>query len=239
MGYISGQKFSYQTGMDWKLEKNVWSFVNGPLRNLLGYWESDGNGYTVPMRQISGRERPVVGRQGASIHSDSIGSHYVVTVKNTSNQAWKNVNFMVCLCHYQAPIVGYRSYFRTNDSWVAYQDIPGVNVRTFLPVAGMTREYSTLYEKDLMIPEVSDENILSFPGAVCWNITDKGPLLACHCSKHAVAVAANQNWPCNDILLWFGDLAPGEEKSREGHVIIAKSNLHTFAKRVDAILKQV
>lgn len=41
-------------------------------------------------------------------------------------------------------------------------------------------------------------------------------------------VGANQLWSCWDLQLRFGDIAPGEEVSCTGHVLVMDSNLDGF-----------
>ena len=55
-------------------------------------------------------------------------------------------------------------------------------------------------------------------------------------STDAVAFGSNQAWPCTDLQLWFGDMAPGETKSATGHVVVARCDLETFAEQADRLL---
>lgn len=236
---LNSRKYHYQVGFRWEYRDGTWFYTGCPIRNLHGYWiDVDGITRLAP---VSENERPIVGRQAASIHSDTKGVHYSIRAKNTSGQGWHDVFFRLCLNHYQAPITGYRPHFRFEDSWIPFQEIPGVTPHCFFPTQGMLEEYQAASKSTPGIkPERLPDRPLSFPGIVCWNLTEGGdPLLTCHFSKASVAAGANQLWPCTDLLLWFGDIGPGEELSRTGHVLIMRSDLKDFAKHADDIMSSV
>ncbi len=81
--------------------------------------------------------------------------------------------------------------------------------------------------------------MVSFPGVVCWHITNKGHLLTAHLSIDSLAVRANQNAPCTDQFLWFGDVKPGQQVTRRGHVLVAKASLESFEKQERALMQQL
>jgi len=228
--FIKGQRCHYQIGMDWQLRDGVWCYENCPVRNLRGCWKyADGK---LELDAASARQRPILGTLAGSIHADSRGAHYTLTARNTSDEVWRGVFFWFCLNHYQSRITGYRPHFRVGSSWLPAQEMRSATVHTYYPAPGMVEEYAATDLNDLFQASHTE---LSFPGVVCWNHTAKGPLLVCHYSKDAVAVGSNQNWPCTDTHLWFGDIAPGEQKSKTGHVLIAKADLKTFAEQADLI----
>ena len=80
---------------------------------------------------------------------------------------------------------------------------------------------------------------VSFPGVVCWNITNKGLLLTAHLSKDSLAVLANQNAPCTDLLLWFGDLEPGQKVTRGAHILIAETDLKSFREQEADLMQRL
>ena len=235
MFYVRNARFDYQSGMEWKKEHEAWSYTNCPLRNLVGRWTTiNGKQQLTPGTE---QNVPIVGRMVGTVHSDLRGVHYGLTVTNTSNETWKDVFFWICLNHYQSPITGYRPHLRVGNSWLPAQEMPSARVHTYYPAPGMVEEYSRCAKARPEFHAADSE--LSFPGVVCWNYTAKGPLLVCHCSKDAMAVGSNQLWPCTDLQLWFGDLAPGQQKSKTGHVLIADGDLGMFAKHADSILDQL
>ena len=111
----------------------------------------------------------------------------------------------------------------------------GGRVHTYFPAPGMVDEYRTSPDDRFHAPETE----LSYPGVVSWNQTLQGPLLVAHISTDAVGFGSNQAWPCTDLQLWFGDMAPGETKSAAGHVLVARCDLTTFAEQADALLEKL
>ncbi len=111
--------------------------------------------------------------------------------------------------------------------------IPKVGPSTFLPVEGREEEYSRVRPGSMTAPPVS------FPGVVCWNITNKGHLLTAHLSNDSLAVLANQNAPCTDLLLWFGNLEPGQQATRGGHILIAETDLKSFRQQEAALMQRL
>jgi hypothetical protein len=233
--FMNGSQYHHQVGFRWEHDNGTWSYEDCPIRYLYGAWH--GAEGALRLGSFSEDERPVIGRQAASIYTDDLGAHYTVRTKNTSDEVWRDVYFGVCFNHYQVPMTGYRPHFRFGDRWVPFQEIPGVTPACYFPTQARFGEYQrTIVSK----PETEAEEPLSFPGVVGWNLTAaNGPLLVCHCSKDAVSVGANQMSPCTDLQLWFGDMEPGEEVSRTGHILIAQSDLAAFAERADEILAQL
>lgn len=52
-------------------------------------------------------------------------------------------------------------------------------------------------------------------------------------------MGANQLWSCWDLQIWFGDIAPGEEVSRTGHVLVMDSDLAGFVGEAEDILAEL
>ena len=229
--YVNGKKLHYQVGMQWELEGTRWSYTGSPVKDLNGLWKKDPSEgfYLDPAAQ----QKPVLGHQAASIYADSTGAHYRVAFSNGSDELWRDVFTWICLDHFHTPVTGYRPYLKVGSSWTEYQKIPNVGPGTFLAVEGREDEYSRVRPRAMLDP------LVSFPGVVCWNITDKGHLLTAHLSNDALAVLANQNAPCTDLLLWFGDLEPGQEVTRTGHILIAETDLKSFQQQADAIIQRL
>lgn len=232
--FVNGRKLHYQVGMQWVNAGERWTYSGAPVRDLNGLWKLD------PKRDFyhylideAAAAKAVLGRQSASIHADSAGAHYSVSVTNSSGEPWRDVHAWICLDHYHAPVTGYRPYLKVGSSWTEYQRLPGVGPATFLPVEGREGEYSRVR------PGSKTSSSVSFPGVVCWNITDKGHLLTAHFSQDALAVLANQNAPCTDLLLWFGDLRPGQRVTRGGHVLIVRASLEEFRRREGPLMRLV
>jgi len=235
MAFVDGARWDYQVGMDWQNKPGGWEYENCPIRNLKARWiDVDGKMQLAPGTE---QEVPALGRMAATVRADAIGVHYTLTLTNHSEKLWKNVFFWICLGHYQSPITGYRPYFRVGESWRPGQEMPSGSqpCHTYYPAPGMVEAYRSSPDKRFHAADTQ----LSFPGVVCWNRTLKGPLLVGHCSKDAMALGSNQSWPCTDLQLWFGNLAPGEEKSRTGHVFVARCDLKTFAQHADTILERL
>ena len=229
--YMNGKKLHYQVGMEWKLEGERWSYAGSPVKDLNGLWKNNPNEgwYLEP----AGEQKPVLGQQAASIYADSMGAHYSVGVTNGSDETWRDVYTWICLDHFHTPVTGYRPYLKVGSSWTEYQMIPKVGPSTFLPIEGREEEYSRVRPGSMTSPPVS------FPGVVCWNITNKGPLLTAHLSNDSLAVLANQNAPCTDLLLWFGDLEPGQQVTRGGHILIAETDLKSFQQQESALMERL
>ena len=68
-------------------------------------------------------------------------------------------------------------------------------------------------------------------------MTSQGHLLTCHAATHAIAVGANQNWPCTDMHLWYGSIQPGKTVTRTGHVVIAKADLEAFVRHEGTLIR--
>jgi len=201
------------------------------VKDLNGLWKLDPTKgwYLDPAAE----QKPVLGRQAASIYADAMGAHYSVDVTNGSEETWSDVYTWICLDHYHTPITGYRPYLKVGSSWTEYQKIPDVGPGTFLPVEGREEAYSRIHPGSMAAPGVS------FPGVVFWNITDKGHLLTAHLSNDSLAVLANQNAPCTDLLLWFGDLEPGQHLTRTGHILIAETDLKSFQQQETALMQRL
>ena len=229
--YINGKKLHYQVGMEWKLEGTRWSYVGSPVKDLNGLWKSDPKEgfYLDPAAE----QKPVLGRQAASIYADSMGAHYSVGVTNRSDETWTDVYTWICLDHFHTPVTGYRPYLKAGSSWTEYQMIPNVGPGTFLPIEGREEEYARVRPGSMTGPSVS------FPGVVCWNITNKGHFLTAHLSNDGLAVLANQNAPCTDLLVWFGDLEPGQQVTRGGHIFIAETDLTSFQQQESALRQRL
>jgi len=235
MAFVDRERWDYQTGMDWHQEPGGWAYQNCPLRNLKGRWRDvGGQNQLAPGTE---EEVPVLGRMAATVRTDELGVHYALTLTNATNKPWNDVFFWICLNHYQSRITGYRPHFRVGTSWLPAQEMPPgrSQVHTYYPAPGMVAAYRSSPDKRFGRADTE----LSFPGVVCWNRTAEGPLLVCHCSPNAMAVGSNQNWPCTDLQLWFGTVAAGEQKSKTGHVLVARCDLKTFAGRADEILERL
>jgi hypothetical protein len=230
--YINGRKLHYQVGMRWVKEGEKWAYSDSPIRDLNGLWKQDPEHefYRYQLDPAAARQ-PVLGRQSASIFADSTGAHYVLSVTNGSTEPWKDVHAWICMDHYHTPVTGYRPYLKIGSAWTEYQKLPEVGPSTFLPVAGRMDEYLRVR------PGSKTPSSVSFPGVVCWNITDKGHLLTAHLSRDALAVLANQNAPCTDLLLWFGDLQPGQRVTRSGHVLVARASLEKFERQESSVMQ--
>jgi len=232
--YLNNKRFDHQVGMDWRKERETWLYTDCPLRNLSGSWR---NREKMQLAPDVDKNVPTVGKMAGTVQSDSLGTHYTLSVTNTSDEIWKDVFFWICLSHYQSPIIGYRPHFRVGESWLPAQEMPFAQDHTYYPTPGMVNEYGRCAETRSEFRAAHIE--LSFPGVVCWNHTTKGPLLVCHYSEDAMAVGSNQLWPCTDLQLWFGDLAPGEQRSKTGHVLVAECNLKTFGEQADSIRERL
>ena len=230
--YVNGRKLHYQVGMRWVREGERWTYADSPVRDLNGFWKQDpkSDSYRFQLDPAAER-RPVLGRQGASIHADATGAHYFLSITNGSDEPWRDVHAWVCLDHYHTPVTGYRPYLKVGSSWTEYQKIPGVGPATFLPVVERTGEFHRVR------PRSKAPASVGFPGVVCWNITDKGHLLTAHFSRDALAVLANQHAPCTDLLFWFGDLPPGQRAVRTGHVLVARASLEEFGRQEGNIMR--
>lgn len=230
--YVNGRKLHYQVGMQWVNEGEKWTYSGSPVRDLNGLWKQDPESdfYRFRLDPAAGR-KPALGRQGASIHTDSIGAHYSVSITNGSHEPWNDVYAWICLDHYHTPVTGYRPYLKSGSSWTEYQRLPGVGPATFLPVEGRADELLRVR------PGSKAPSSVTFPGVVCWNLTDQGHLLTAHLSQHALAVLANQNAPCTDLLVWFGDLQPGQSVSRRGHILVARASLEDFERQESIIMR--
>ena len=230
--YVNERKLHYQVGMRWVKAGDRWTYSDAPVRDLIGLWKLDPKRdfYYHQLDEAAARQ-PVLGRQAAGIHADSTGAHYWVSVTNGSGEHWEDVHTWVCLDHYHTPVTGYRPYLKVGSSWAEYQKLPGVGPGTFLPVEEREGEFLQVR------PGSKAPFSVSFPGVVCWNVTDKGHLLTAHFSQDALAVLANQNAPCTDLLLWFGDLQPGQRVTRNGHVLIARASLEEFQRQESGLMR--
>ncbi len=230
--HVNGRKLHYQVGMKWVREGERWTYSDSPVRDLNGLWKQDPKSDFYRFQLDPAAERkPVLGQQDVSIHADSTGAHYFLSVTNDSDEPWKDVHTWVCLDHYHTPVTGYRPYLKVGSSWTDYQKLPGVGPSTFLPVMERRDEFLRVR------PRSKAPASVSFPGVVCWNITDKGHLLTAHLSRDALAVLANQNAPCTDLLLWFGDLQPGQRVTRSGHVLVARASLEEFKRQESGMMR--
>jgi len=54
-----------------------------------------------------------------------------------------------------------------------------------------------------------------------------------------ILVLANQNAPCTDLFLWFGDLEPGQHLTRTGHILIAQTDLKSFQQQDTALMQRL
>ena len=231
--YCSGEKRGYQTGFEWTGEENLWSYRDYPVRDLLDGWSFvDGTPRLDP--DFAGRA-PVLGRLAGSIAPSEVGVRYTLELTNSSRRHWTDVFWWLCLNHYQSRVTGYRPHFRVGSSWVPAQEMRGGRVHTYFPAPGMVDQYRTSPNDGFHAPETE----LSYPGVVSWNQTLQGPLLVAHLSTDAVAFGSNQAWPCTDLQLWFGDVAPGETKSATGHVVVARCDLEAFAEQADRLLDRL
>ena len=231
--YCSGEKWGYQTGFEWTEEENLWSYRDYPVRDLLDGWSFvDGTPRLDP--DFAGRA-PVLGRLAGSIAPSEVGVRYTLELTNSSRRHWTDVFWWLCLNHYQSRVTGYRPHFRVGSSWVPAQEMRGGRVHTYFPAPGMVDQYRTSPNDGFHAPETE----LSYPGVVSWNQTLQGPLLVAHLSTDAVAFGSNQAWPCTDLQLWFGDVAPGETKSATGHVMVARCDLEAFAEQADRLLDRL
>ena len=212
-------RLHFQVGMDWQEAGGGWYYQKYPVRNLLGVWDKPQG----RLNPFSESQRPIIGEQGANVWVDSRGLHYEVSIKNTSDEAWRDVSAWICLMG-SLPLIAYRPYCQLNQNWVPFQDIPNISSHCYLPVQGMEAEY---YRSGVGGSQ-EERDPISFPGVVAWNFVDRMPLLICHFSEDAVAVGANQNNPCTDLFLWYGNLPPGKEISKRGHLVVANSDLATF-----------
>ena len=230
--YFNGRKLHYQVGMQWVNAGSRWAYSDAPVRDLNGLWKLDPkHDFYHYLLDEAAATRAVVGRQSAGIYADATGAYYSVSVTNGSGEPWRDVHAWICLDHYHTPVTGYRPYLKVGSSWTEYQRLPGVGPATFLPVEGRSGEF---FRVQLGSKAPSS---VSFPGVVCWNITDKGHLLTAHFSRDALAVLANQNAPCTDLLLWFGDLQPGQRVTRGGHILIARASLEDFQQQETGVLQ--
>ena len=217
--------------MEWELEGERWSYAGSPVKDLNGLWKSDPNeGFHL---DPAAEQKPVLGEQAASIYADSMGAHYSVGVTNGSDETWRDVHTWICLDHFHTPVTGYRPYLKVGSSWTEYQKILDVGPSTFLPLEGREEAYSRVRPGSMTSPSVS------FPGVVCWNIINKGHLLTAHLSNDSLAVLANQNAPCTDLLLWFGDLEPGQKVTRGGHILIAETDLKSFREQEADLMQRL
>ena len=231
--YCSGEKWGYQTGFEWTGEENLWSYRDYPVRDLLDGWSFvDG---TPRLDPDFARRAPVLGRLAGSIGPSEVGVRYTLELTNSSRRPWTDVFWWLCLNHYQSRVTGYRPHFRVGSSWVPAQEMRGGRVHTYFPAPGMVDQYRTSPNDGFHAPETE----LSYPGVVSWNQTLQGPLLVAHLSTDAVSFGSNQAWPCTDLQLWFGDVAPGETKSATGHVMVARCDLEAFAEQADRLLDRL
>ncbi|MSP12161.1 MAG: hypothetical protein EXR62_04295 [Chloroflexi bacterium] len=220
--YVNHESWRFQFGMDWQEQDGHWSYTGAPIRNLLGLWRYvDGR---AKLDFAEAKKRPTIGAQSAEIWADDTGLHYSIGVKNTTAEVWHDVYQWICLDSFLSPETGFRPHFRTSAGWIAYQDIPNIDQHRYFPPPGMESEYARTLGKRCTPLEFA----IDIPAVVAWNIVDEGPLLTCHYSRQAVGVGANQMTPCTDVFLWYGDIAPGEEKTRWGHVWIGPSTLVDF-----------
>ena len=228
--YCSGERWGYQSGFEWTGEGDSWSYRDYPVRDLDDGWSLvDGLPRLDPGFAASA---PVLGRLSSSIAPSELGVSYTLEMTNTSRRPWTDVFWWLCLNHYQSRVTGSRPHFRVGpSSWVPAQEMSGARVHTYFPAPGMTAEYRTSPNATFHAPETE----LSYPGVVSWNRTLEGPLLVAHLSLDAVAFGSNQAWPCTDLQLWFGDIAPGETKSTTAHVMVARCDLATFAAQADKL----
>ena len=232
--YVNGRKLHYQVGMQWVNAGDRWTYSGAPVRDLNGFWKLDPKYDFYHYRlDEAAATKAVLGRQAASIYPDTTGAHYSVSITNGSGEPWEDVHTWICLDHYHTPVTGYRPYLKVGSSWTDYQKLPGVGPSTFLPVEGRKDEFFRV------LPRSKAPSSVSFPGVLCWNITDKGHLLTAHFSQDALAVLANQNAPCTDLLLWFGDLQPGERVTRGGHVLIVRASLDEFRRQEGSLMRLV
>ena len=238
--YINHNKFHYQIGMDWKRGQKEWFYRDCPIRNLFGCYSINSEGkLTLP--PFDKTERPIVGRQAANIYSDSKGVHYQVTVTNDQDEVWRDVHTWICFNSFKSPETGHRPYVKVREKWVPFQDLPGAESFCFVAPKGMEENFSrTQLEEEYSQTEKKWKELLaasvSVPGIVAWNFVDEGPLLTFHYAKDAVAVGSNQQWPCTDLFLWFGDIQPGKSETRTGHILIAQTDLANFADAVDEVI---
>ena len=230
--YVNGRKLHYQVGMRWVKAGGRWTYSDAPVRDLNGLWKLDPkHDFFHYQLDEAAATKAVLGRQSASIYADTMGAHYSVSVTNESGEPWQYVHAWICLDHYHTPVTGYRPYLKVGSSWTEYQRLPGVGPATFLPVKERRGEFLQVW------PESKAPASVSFPGVVCWNVTDKGHLLTAHFSRDALAVLANQNAPCTDLLLWFGDLQPGQQVTRNGQVLIARASLEDFQRQESGLMR--
>ncbi|MBI3943236.1 MAG: hypothetical protein HY326_09510 [Chloroflexi bacterium] len=230
--YANGENWRFQSGMQWRNDQGRWSYTGAPIRNLFGLWQYVD--HKPMLDHTAAAAKPVIGRQSAGIWADDTGVHYYVGVKNETGAPWRDVYQWICFNSYLSPETGFRPYFHADAGWTPFQDIPGIAQHTYFPVQGLEPEFRRSLGKRSKSTSLS----LTIPAVAAWNMVDEGPLLTCHYSQHAVAVGSNQQWPCTDLFLWYGDIAPGEEQIRWGHVWIGSATLAEFSAILHTLIPQ-
>ena len=225
-----GKDWRFQIPQEWQVINGGWAYSGTPVRNLWGLWKYVEGKATFDHE--AGKQRPVLGKQSAGILSDATGAHYYVRLKNTSRVPWNDVHVIVCFNSFMSPETGFRPYVNIDGNWVPYQDIPDISNHAYLPVAGMEQAYA---RTRLPLRWTRPAPSLAIPAIAAWNFVDQGPLLTCHYSRHAVGLGANQEWPCTDLSMWYGDLAPGEEKVCWGHVWVGQVRLVELAEEISTL----
>ena len=229
----NGEDWRPQVGQEWVESDGGWFYSGVPARRLWEAWQYvDG---TARLDYEKAERLPILGRQRAGIFADETGVHYYVGLKNTGDATWHDVHVWMCFNSLMSPETGFRSHLHVDGAWTPYHDIPKVARHAYLPVTGMEEAF-----KRVSLPPRRDrpQTPLTVPAVVTWNFVDQGPLLTCHYSRHALAVGANQESPCTDLYMWYGALAPGEEKVCWGHLFIAPVMLTEFADEMNALREE-
>jgi len=234
--WFEGEDWRPQVPQTWREKDGYWRYEGTPLRNLWGLWKYNTDGKHL-LDQEKARQRPVIGSQSAGIFADETGVHYYVRIKNTSKLRWADVHGNVCFNSFLSPETGHRPYVNIGGAWKPYQEIAGIRQHAYLPPEDKEQQFcrSRLKGKwaDIGVPPS-----LSAPAIVAWNFVGEEPLLTCHYSRDAVGLGANQDWPCTDLYMWFGDLEPGQQKVCWGHVVIMPTRLSDFARQFDSLRKK-
>ena len=173
-----------------------------------------GMNWTRTMHGWKFDECPIVGLKGtaeATISSSSADTiDFSMSVHNQSPVSWKRALAWLCFNHsYAMTYYRYRN-FVCGDTGILTTP-PKAMEHYCLP--RHDRDWWTRGDIDPTAP---------FIGTSCMAAESEEPFCVAIAAERAIMIGQNPGWPCTDIALFFGDVAPGGTSATKGKIYFSK-----------------
>ncbi|MAE64719.1 MAG: hypothetical protein CMJ18_10675 [Phycisphaeraceae bacterium] len=165
----------------------------------------------IPIAGLDGRIRGRIASSGDTVD-------YELTVRNESPDPWPRALAWLCFNHCMAlPFYRYRNYIFRDGAAIETRS----RVELHFCLAGHDRDWWIRADVDPADPLIATR---------CEDASGREYALAI-AAERAIILGQNPDWPCTDIGLLFGDVAPGDDATVRGRIYFHRGTIKEVYKR--------